>query len=90
MDLFEDFEQLLGFAAGILTTVAILPQLIKSWRTKKVVDISPVMFLVLITGVGLWAVYGILKNDWPIIITNSISFLLNFSMLFLLVSYRKK
>jgi|TARA_B100002051_G_C16607332_1_gene571303 MtN3 and saliva related transmembrane protein len=83
-------EQIIGFIAGILTTVAVLPQLIKSWKTKKVMDISPFMFVLLLGGVGLWVVYGIIKNDYPIILTNGISFLLNLSMLLIMLLYKSK
>lgn len=83
-------EQTIGFIAGILTTVAVLPQLIKSWKTKKVMDISPFMFAFLLGGVGMWVVYGILKMDYPIIITNGISFLLNLSMLLIMLRYKSK
>ena len=83
-------EQVIGFLAGILTTVAVIPQLIKSFKTKKVMDVSPFMFAILLGGVGLWVVYGFLKSDYPIIITNGISFLLNFSMLYIMIRYRDK
>lgn len=83
-------DQIIGFIAGILTTVAVLPQLIKSWKTKKVMDISPFMFVLLLGGVGMWVVYGILKMDYPIIITNGISFLLNLSMLLIMLLYKSK
>lgn len=83
-------EQIIGFIAGILTTVAVLPQLIKSWKTKKVMDISPFMFVLLLGGVGLWVVYGIIINDYPIILTNGISFLLNSSMLLIMLLYKSK
>ena len=83
-------EQIIGFIAGILTTVAVLPQLIKSWKTKKVMDISPFMFVLLLGGVGMWVVYGIIKNDCPIILTNGISFLLNLSMLVIMLLYQSK
>jgi len=76
-----DIEKLIGILAGIFTTLAVLPQIIKALRTKKVKDVSPLMFVILCLGVGLWTVYGILKCDWPIIITNGISFLLNAIML---------
>lgn len=82
--------QLLGFIAGACTTIAVIPQLIKTWRTKNVVDVSPIMFSILILGVGLWVVYGVIKKDLPIIITNGISFALNFTMLVLMLLYRKR
>lgn len=85
-----DAIQLIGYSAGILTTIAVLPQIIKSWKTREINDVSPFMFSLLVFGVGLWTVYGILKNDVPIIIFNGISFILNSSMLLLLFLYRKK
>jgi MtN3 and saliva related transmembrane protein len=83
-------ETLIGLLAGIFTTIAVVPQIIKSWKTKKVVDVSPLMYSILVIGVGLWVVYGILKMDYPIIITNGISFLLNLSMLILMIFYKSE
>lgn len=84
------FVQILGFVAGICTTIAVIPQIIKSLQTKEVKNVSPIMFGVLIFGVGLWVVYGVLKNDLPIILTNGISFILNSVMLGLMLRYRKQ
>lgn len=84
------FDEAIGYLAGILTTLAILPQIVRAWRTKKVDDISPKMFIILTLGVGLWVIYGVLKEALPIIIFNGISFLLNFSMLGLRLIYAKK
>jgi MtN3 and saliva related transmembrane protein len=83
-------ETWIGILAGGFTTLAVIPQIIKSWRTKKVMDVSPLMFTVLIIGVGLWTVYGFLKEDIPIIVTNGISFLLNLSMLILMFFFKSK
>lgn len=82
-----DIEALIGTVAGICTTVAVVPQLVRTWKTKEVEDVSLGMFLVLIFGVTLWTVYGILKKDWPIIITNGISVMLNLCMLYFIMSY---
>ncbi|MFB9056596.1 SemiSWEET family sugar transporter [Mariniflexile ostreae] len=76
----------IGVLAGIFTTVAVLPQIIKALKTKKVADVSPFMFLILCLGVGLWTVYGVLKKDWPIIITNGISFIFNGVMLYICIT----
>jgi len=80
---------LIGLIAGTCTTIAIVPQIVRTWKTKEVKNVSPKMFLVLITGVSLWCVYGILKKDVPIIITNGISVLLNLVMLYFLLIYTK-
>lgn len=82
-------EEVIGVLAGVFTTLGVLPQIIKAVRTKKVKDVSPLMFVVLCIGVGLWTVYGILKMDWPIILTNGISFLLNAYMLLIIVTQKK-
>lgn len=76
-----NLEELIGIFAGIFTTIAVLPQIHKAVNTKKIDDVSPSMFVILCLGVGLWTIYGILKMDWPIIITNGISFILNGIML---------
>ncbi|MGA8853798.1 MAG: SemiSWEET transporter [Christiangramia sp.] len=75
--------------AGICTTVAVIPQIKKAWKTKKVKDVSPGMFAILMLGVALWVVYGISQNDLPIIATNGVSLGLNSIMLYLMVKYRK-
>ncbi|NNE32805.1 MAG: SemiSWEET transporter [Winogradskyella sp.] len=73
--------EIIGLLAGLFTTIAIIPQIIKAIRTGNVESISPIFIGILLLGVGLWTVYGFLKSDWPIIITNGISFVLNTIML---------
>lgn len=78
----------IGIFAGICTAVSMLPQLIKIIREKKADDISYVMLFILLTGLAGWVVYGMLKNDYPILITNSFSFLTNLLMIFFAVKYK--
>lgn len=47
------------------------------------------MFAVLLLGVTLWVIYGVLRNDWPIIATNGLSLSLNAIMLFLMIRYKR-
>ena len=81
--------QALGMTAGLLTSVSMLPQLIKTLKEKKAGDVSFFMLIVLIAGVSLWIYYGVLKDDKPIIITNCISVLLNVSVAVLKLKYNK-
>lgn len=83
-------EEIIGILAGVFTTVAAVPQIFRAWKTKKVDDVSPKMFLVLTIGVLLWTLYGIMKQDAPIIITNGISTLLNITMLVLILKFKKQ
>ena len=78
-----------GLAAGFCTTIAVTPQIGKALRTKEVDDVSPKMYVVLLTGLALWTIYGIFKSDWPIIIANGIAFILNSWMLFLWFRYKE-
>ena len=80
----------LGFFAGICVTLSVIPQIIKVWRTKKVQDISLLTFSMLTFGIALWVVYGILKNDLPIIITNGVSLTLNLIMIYFIIHYEKE
>ena len=82
--------EIVGIAAGICTGIAMLPQLIKIIREKKAEDISFVMLLVLIVGLGGWVWYGLLKEDYPIIITNAFSLLVNFAIVYFSYRYRQK
>lgn len=84
-----DKTQWIGIAAGIFTASSMLPQLIKTIREKKAEEISVVMLLVLITGVSLWIVYGVMKDDLPIIATNAVSLAVNLLMIFFRIRYRK-
>lgn len=74
-------EILIGIAAGALTSLSMLPQLIKVIKEKDVQALSPVMILVLLAGVSLWIVYGIMKSEWPIILSNAFSVLVNATLL---------
>lgn len=84
-----DIQIITGIAAGILTSISLLPQLIKIIKEKKAEDISPVMLIVLMSGLIIWIIYGAMKKDLPIIITNSFSVLLNLLLLFFRYKYRK-
>ena len=66
----------IGLAAGGLTTASYIPQVLRILRQRSAKDISVWMFLALVTGLLLWAVYGVLIHSFPVIITNVISLLL--------------
>jgi MtN3 and saliva related transmembrane protein len=73
---------LIGLAAAFCTTVAFLPQVIKTWRTRSTNDISLAMFLVFTTGIFLWLVYGLIIRDVPLIAANGITFVLSGTILY--------
>lgn len=83
-------ENIIGIIAGILTSASMLPQLIKVIKEKEVENISWGMIVVLLTGVSLWVVYGVLKEEWPIILSNAFSVIVNTTLLIYYFKYREK
>ena len=77
----------IGSVAGISTTSAFLPQVIRTWRTRSTHDISLGMFLLTVFGLVLWFIYGIEMNDWPLIVTDAVSLLLSATILGLKLRY---
>jgi MtN3 and saliva related transmembrane protein len=74
---------IIGLLAATCTTIAFLPQVIKTVKTKETKDISLLMYIILTTGILLWVVYGLLTMDLPIILANSITFVLALIVLML-------
>ena len=76
--------------AGVFTAASLLPQLIKLIREKKAEDISLFFLIILFCGLGLWIWYGSLRNDLPIIVTNTFSLIVNSMIIVLGIKYKKK
>ncbi len=76
-----DSTTLLGYFAGLLTTCAFIPQVIKTWKTKSASDLSLAMFLVFSLGVLCWFVYGLLLGEAPMIVWNLVTLLLAMALL---------
>lgn len=81
-------EEILGIAAGVLTSVAMVPQVIKVIKSKNAEDLSWGMILVLITGLSLWVWYGIIKDEFPIIASNAFAVLVNITLLVCCIKYK--
>ncbi len=79
-----------GYFAAILTTLAFLPQLIKTIRTKKAEDVSLITLIMFLTGVFSWIIYGYKISSTPILIANVITFILNLLILFFKIAFSKK
>lgn len=77
----------LGLAAAFCTTVAFVPQVVKTWTTRSTADISLSMFLVLVIGIVLWLAYGTLLGDVPLIVANGITLILAGIILVLKLRY---
>jgi MtN3 and saliva related transmembrane protein len=79
--------EIIGGLAGLLTTVAFVPQVIKVIRSKSTADLSFTMFLVFTLGVFLWLLYGLCLRSIPLIVANLITFLLSITILLYKIRY---
>jgi len=84
------FEEFVGIAASVFTAISLVPQLVKVYKEKEAQNVSLGMLLVLFCGLALWIVYGFLKNDYIIIVSNMVSMLVNISLALLSIKYKKK
>ena len=82
------FVTLIGFAAGTLTTLSFVPQVVKSYRSKRCDDLSFGMLLAFTCGVTLWLVYGLFLHSAPIISANAVTLALLAVMLAMKFRYR--
>lgn len=82
-----DFTTITGLVAGALTTIAFLPQLIQTWKSRSAKDVSLGMFLIFTTGVLLWVIYGLMIQSLPIIAANTVTLVLAGAILVLKLRY---
>lgn len=80
----------IGLIAGTLTSIAAIPQVVKTLKTRHVRDISIWQPLLLAFGVSLWMIYGILINDLPLIIANVIPLLCNIVLTGMKIRYNNE
>jgi len=77
-----------GYAAGVLTTIAFVPQVFHSLRTRDLSGVSLRMYVLFTVGVALWLAFGIAVGSWPIIAANAVTLALAGVVLFLKVRHR--
>jgi MtN3 and saliva related transmembrane protein len=71
---------IIGFVAGILSTVSFAPQVYKAWR-EGTQSISLRMYMITVTSFTLWTVYGLLLKSAPLIIFNALSLMMSGTIL---------
>ena len=81
-------EIYIGYIAGICTTIAFLPQVIKVYNTKSTKDISLGMFIIFTFGVFCWLIYGLIIQDIPIILANLVTIFLAGFILISKIKYK--
>lgn len=83
-----EINDLVGSAAGLLTTMSFLPQVFKTWRSRSANDISLGMFLLFSLGVSLWLAYGVMLHSVPIITSNLVTLILATSIILMKLRFK--
>lgn len=83
-----DSFEIIGLIAAVLTTSAYVPQAYKAWKTKSASSVSLAMYLIMLTGVVLWLVYGIHLNSISMILANSVTIILTIVIIFFKLRYK--
>ena len=79
-----------GLVGATLSSITFVPQVYKAWETKSVGDLSIWMILILLANVSTWLFYGIVKEDFAIILANAIILFLSLVLLFFKFRFRNR
>ena len=82
--------EIVGMIAGLCTTGAFLPQVVKVWQTRSCSDISLVMYVILVIGLATWIAYGLLLGSMSVIIANIVTLMLAGAVLIMKLLWGKK
>ncbi|MBI5857977.1 MAG: SemiSWEET transporter [Sphingobacteriales bacterium] len=82
------FVDIVGYSAGAITSLTFLPQVIKTWKERSARDISLMMFVIAWINEVLWILYGVLLDNWVIILTNSIVLSMSSVMIWFKLRYK--
>jgi MtN3 and saliva related transmembrane protein len=77
----------MGYVAATLTTVAFVPQALKTLRSRNTRDISLSMYVVFTIGIAFWLGYGLVLESWPMIGANIVTLLLAGAILTMKLRY---
>ncbi|WP_111706795.1 SemiSWEET family sugar transporter [Lutibacter citreus] len=83
-----DSNEIIGLIAAALTTSAYVPQAYKTWKTKSAGNISLTMYLVMLSGVILWLIYGIHLNSLAMILANIVTIILTVLIIIFKLKYK--
>ena len=82
-----EYIDILGYVAGILVVISLLPQVIKSWKTKLTRDISLSRYVIYVIGLILWIIYAVIIQNGPVAAMNGIGLVLAVSILYLKIKH---
>lgn len=82
-------QEIIGYLGGIFIMISFIPQVIRSYRTKSVSDLSLWMIVATLVGTIFWITYGYFIESMPVLIMNIIFGIIVVFQLFLKIKYEK-
>jgi MtN3 and saliva related transmembrane protein len=79
----------LGFLAGTVTSISVIPQIVKAYKSRHVRDISIWQPVLLNVGMCLWLTYGIVIGDIPLILANIFSIICNTMLIIMKLFFKE-
>ncbi len=79
---------MVGYAATVVGTSMMLPQLARSWRTKHMRDVAWGMITLFLLNCVLWLAYGLMISAPPMVVANAIGFLISLALLGMKIRFR--
>ncbi|HKV96220.1 MAG TPA: SemiSWEET transporter [Gammaproteobacteria bacterium] len=68
-----NIPRIIGLTAAALTTLSLLPQVWRSFKTRDTRGISLGMYVAYTVGIALWLVYGLLIHDLVVTLANAVT-----------------
>lgn len=84
-----DWIEATGLFGSFLTSITFIPQVYKTWQSKKAGDLSLAMLLIVLTSCIVWMVYGVALNLRPVIIANGIIGGLSVVLIYLKLTFKQ-
>jgi len=77
-----NWTEIAGHTGALLSSITFIPQVYKTWKTKRAGDLSLNMILIVFVSTIVWLTYAISLNLWPVIVANSVICVLSISLIY--------
>ena len=84
-----EWTEIMGHIGALLSSITFIPQVLQAWKTKRVGDLSMNMLLIVFTSTIVWLVYAFSLNLLPVIIANTIIFMLSGILIYFKLTFKK-
>ncbi len=83
------WSEIMGHLGAALSSITFMPQVAKAWKSKSVGDLSMSMLLIVISSTVVWLAYAFHLNLLPVIIANSIIFILSALLIYFKLTFKE-